>query len=75
MNEAIGEIGRRAGEAAVLLGFAPQRGRHDFIYQIHGLGHIDGESVIAGQAWQKRATFAALTLWLEPKIKPGVGRS
>jgi hypothetical protein len=32
------------------LGLAPQRGRHDLINQIHGLGHIDGESVIAGQA-------------------------
>jgi len=41
MNKAIGEIGRPAGEAAAFLRLAPQGERHNFVYQIHCMGHIE----------------------------------
>jgi len=40
MDEAVGDIGRRAVKPALVLGFAPQRGGHDFVDDVHGRGHI-----------------------------------
>lgn len=40
MDVTVGDIGRRADEPALVLGFAPQRGGHDFVDDVHGRGHI-----------------------------------
>jgi len=40
MNVTVGDIDRRAVKPALVLGFAPQRGGHDFVDDVHVRGHI-----------------------------------